>query len=340
MRIAAVFLLSLVFVGASSGCANRSSSSSPAAPVGRRDPIDFRETVQRAKENVFPAVVYIKCRRESHESGRKELAAVSGSGVIISSDGKVITNWHVVDKAIEVRCQLYDGSSADAKVLGTDKDTDLALLQLSRGAEAGEYPYADLGDSDALREGDFVMAMGAPWGLNRSVSIGIVSCTRRYLPGNSQYSLWLQTDAAISPGNSGGPLVNTLGDVVGINSLGYLQGGDMAFAVPSNTVRHVVAELAEYGRVNWSWTGLQLQALKDFNRNIYFDATEGVIVAETDQESPARHAGIQPKDRILDASATNIGGSPARRGAPRHSTFRPSVFSTARITSRTENPCP
>jgi len=130
---------------------------------------------------------------------------VAGSGVIISKGGEVLTNWHVVDKAIEVRCLLSDGRPLDAKVLGTDKDTDLALLQLEKPSGGALLPMAALGHSSLLKEGDFVMAMGAPWGMARSVSIGIISCTARFLATSSEYSLWLQTDASICPGNSGGP---------------------------------------------------------------------------------------------------------------------------------------
>jgi len=272
------------------------------APDSREDALarfDFRQVIRAAKDKVFPAVVYIKVLQETHESGKKISQEIAGSGVIISAKGEVLTNWHVVDKAVEVRCLLYDGRAMNGKVVGSDKDTDLALVQLERPAGSPTVPFAVLGDSEVLKEGDFVMAMGAPWGLSRSVSIGIVSCTRRYLPENSQYSLWLQTDASISPGNSGGPLVNTAGEVVGINSLGILFGGDMGFAVPSSTIRHIVSQIREFGKANWSWTGLQLQPLRDFNRNIYFNATEGVIVAETDPESPARKAGIQARDRLV-----------------------------------------
>lgn len=261
--------------------------------------LDFRQVVADAKDKVFPAVVFIKCLKESYESGKKITEEVVGSGVIITDDGQVLTNWHVVDKVVEVRCLLYDGRAMDAQVVGSDKDSDLALVQLKVPPGSAPLPHAELGDSTKLKEGDFVMAMGAPWGLNRSVSIGIISCTRRFLPGNSQYSLWLQTDAAISPGNSGGPLVNTDGQVVGINALAVMVGGDMGFAIPSETIAVIVPQLREGGKVQWSWTGLQLQPLKDFNKNIYFDATEGVIVAETDPESPARRAGVQPTDRII-----------------------------------------
>ena len=266
---------------------------------------DFRQVVAQAKDKVFPTVVYIKCLRRSHEAGKKTSQAVSGSGVIISSKGEVLTNWHVIDKAEEIRCLLYDGRALDAKLIGSDKDTDLALIQMDRKEESS-ISYAELGNSAKLREGDFVMAMGAPWGLSRSVSIGIISCTRRYLPEHSEYSLWLQTDAAISPGNSGGPLVDTDGKVIGINTRGVIMGGDMGFAIPSETMRYVVAQLRKHGKMNWSWTGLQLQALRDFEKNMYFEDDRGVIVSETDPDSPAYQAGIQSRDRILSVNGQTV----------------------------------
>lgn len=273
----------------------------PAEITGGRSAgtVDFRRIVKSAEKKVFPAVVFIRCLQENHEAGKKITREIDGSGVIITPDGQVLSNWHVVDKAVEIRCLLSDGQAFDADVVGADKDTDLSLLQLRLPEDAPVLPHAKLGDSRTLREGDFVMAMGAPWGLNRSVSIGIVSCTRRYLPGHSEYSLWLQTDAAICPGNSGGPLVNTAGEVIGINTRGTSRGGDMGFAIPSRTVRIIIRQLRESKKVNWSWTGLQLQPLRDFRKNIYFSGDKGVIVAETDPESPARRAGIRVRDRIL-----------------------------------------
>lgn len=268
--------------------------------------LDFRKVVSEAKAKVFPAVIFIKCIRESHESGKKISQAVAGSGVIISATGEALTNWHVVDKAVEVRCLLYDGRAMDAKVIGSDKDTDLALIQLNVPAGGASLPFSAFGDSTKLKEGDFVMAMGAPWGLNRSVSMGIIACARRYLPEHSEYSAWLQTDASISPGNSGGPLVNTAGETVGVNTRGELIGGDMGFAVPSEIIQIIVPQLREHHEVDWSWTGLQLQPLRDFSRNMYFEAKEGVIVAETDAESPARRAAIQPRDRIIRINGQTI----------------------------------
>ncbi len=264
--------------------------------------LDFREVIRSAKDKVFPALVFIRAIREGYESGEKKHQEVGGSGVLIDAKGELLTNWHVVEKASEVRCLLTDGRHFDAEVVGTDKDTDLALVRLRKAEAAGPLPCATLGDSSRLQEGDFVMAMGAPWGLSRSVSIGVIACVRRFLPESSEYSLWLQTDASISPGNSGGPLVNTDGEVIGLNTRGMFFGGDLGFAVPAETIAFVVEQLRAHGRVDWSWTGLQLQALRDFNRNIYFDGDEGVIVTATDPESPARRAGFQDRDRILAAN--------------------------------------
>ncbi|MBI4879240.1 MAG: trypsin-like peptidase domain-containing protein [Planctomycetes bacterium] len=266
---------------------------------------DFRQIVQSAKSRVFPAVVYIRCLQEYNEEGKKESRQVSGSGVLISPRGDIVTNWHVIEKATSVRCLLSDGRHADAQVLGSDQDTDLAVIRLAC-SDPETFPCAALGDSGTLKEGDFVMAMGAPWGLNRSVSIGIVSCTRRFLEGVSEYSLWLQTDAAINPGNSGGPLVNTAGEVVGINARGMNAGEGMGFAIPAETVALLLPRLRDEGRMAWSWTGLQLQPLRDFNRDSYFDADAGVIVAETDPDSPASQAGLKARDRIVSINSDPI----------------------------------
>ncbi len=304
--IGRLFLSLTLLLHGASGIA--AATAGPALEVPGTATLDFRRVVREATEKVFPAVVFIRVLKVSHERGRKIAQEVSGSGVIISEEGEILTNWHVVDKAIEVRCLLFDGSHAVADVLGTDKDMDLALirLRLPPGAARGEWSVARFGDSDALREGDFVMAMGAPWGLSRSVSMGIISCTRRYLPNASEYSLWLQTDAAISPGNSGGPLVDTEGRIVGINTLGVLVGGDMGFAIPAATIQIFLPSLREHGLVDWSYSGMQFQPLNDFNRNIYFPAETGVIVAGTDPDSPARRAGFQSRDRILRVAGQGV----------------------------------
>jgi len=280
---------------------NGKKTAATTAPSNRTEAMlggpDFRAIVRQAKAKVIPAVVYVRCLRKSLESGKEIIEEVSGSGVIISASGEVITNWHVIDKSTKVRCLTFDERAMNAKVVGSDKDTDLALLQMEMPKDAKPLTYARFGDSNALEEGDFVMAMGAPWGLNRSVSIGIISCTKRYLQTSSEYSSWLQTDAAINPGNSGGPLVNTAGEVVGINTRA---GGDnLGFSVPAETVRFIASQLRKNGKVDWSWTGLQLQPLKDFNKDTYFAGSQGVIVGGMDPDSPAKNAKILKNDRIM-----------------------------------------
>ncbi|HCE44633.1 MAG TPA: hypothetical protein DET40_13895 [Lentisphaeria bacterium] len=260
---------------------------------------DFQSAIKCAKEKVFPALVFIITLREEFREGKKVTLEASGSGVIISPGGEFLTNWHVVNKATEIRCLLFDGTNYEAELMGDDKDSDLALLKLKLPEKHPPLPYATIGNSSKLKEGDFVMALGAPWGLSRSISVGIISCTNRFLPMKSEYSLWLQTDASISPGNSGGPLVNIDGTIIGINSLGSTMGGDMGFAIPAETIQQIIPQLREHGKVNWTWTGLLLQPLKDFKTNTYFNASSGVIVSGTEQESPARQAGITSRDRII-----------------------------------------
>lgn len=268
---------------------------------------DFRDVIAGAKSKVFPSVVFLMPITERYDAGRKEKAQVAGSGVIISPDGEIVTNWHVVDKAVEIRCLLFDGSARRASIVGVDKDTDLALLKLEDAGD--ELPAAPLADSARLEEGQFVMAMGAPWGLSRSVSMGILSCVDRYLAEqNGGYSLWLQTDASINPGNSGGPLIDTDGRVVGINSLGIMFGGDMAFAIPSNTVKSVTDRLRRDGRVIRAWTGIHLQPLKDFQKNIFYEGDNGVLVAGVDPESPADKAGVRVGQLLLAVNGRPVRG--------------------------------
>ncbi len=295
-RRAAILLL-LAAGGAGAVRAAEEASEADRASVAGYLNADFQSVIRTAKDRVFPAVVYIRAVLGTMESGKDSANVISGSGVVISPDGELLTNYHVVDKVVEIRCLLEDGSAYPARVIGSDKDIDLALLKLELPEGMTLAHYAEL-DSGVQREGDFVMAMGAPWGLNRSVSIGIISCASRYLPDSGEYSLWYQTDASISPGNSGGPLVNTEGRVIGINTLGMTDGA-IGFTIPAATIRDVLPRLRAYGKVNWAWLGMQFQVLHDFERNIYFRFDRGVIVAGTEPGSPARKAGILPGDRII-----------------------------------------
>ena len=265
----------------------------------------FQDTVKSASGKVFPALVYIKVVQSTMDSGRSSTASSSGSGVLISPDGEIVTNNHVIDKAKSIRCLLNDGRAFEAELIGCDKDTDLALLKLKLPADTPALPYAKF-TCKAVEEGDFVMALGAPWGLNRSVSIGIISCANRYLAGHSLYSLWYQTDAALSPGNSGGPLINTQGLIVGINTLGMFSAGALAFTIPADTVQIMLERFRKYRKANWAWFGFNFQALNDFERNIYFPAASGVVVAGTEANSPARRAGFEVNDLIVAIDGKSV----------------------------------
>jgi len=289
---AALLLAVAVFI---TGC--RSNNNNGGADSSANAQI-FQYNVRQAGDKVFPALVYVKVVQEDRGSGRNSSSSASGSGVIISPRGEIVTNNHVIDKAVSIRCLLNDGRAFEADLIGSDKDTDLALLKLKLPEKCADLPYAEF-SREEVREGDFVMALGAPWGLNRSISIGIISCARRYLPGHSEYSLWYQTDASISPGNSGGPLINTQGRIVGINTLGRLGGGDLGFTIPASTVETVVARLRQYGKANWAWFGLKFQPLKDFERNIYQPFEKGALISGLESRSPALKAGFEVNDLVL-----------------------------------------
>ncbi|MCD7897288.1 MAG: S1C family serine protease, partial [Planctomycetaceae bacterium] len=180
LRLSVALTVCLLLFAAGTPVRNAAAAAESLA-AANLDLADFRVVISHAKSRVFPSVVFLMPITERYDAGKKEKAQVAGSGVIISPDGEIVTNWHVVDKAIEIRCLLYDGRAVRAHIVGVDKDTDLALLKLESDGEV--FPAAELADSSVLEEGQFVMAMGAPWGLSRSVSLGILSCVDRFLPG-------------------------------------------------------------------------------------------------------------------------------------------------------------
>jgi serine protease Do len=263
---------------------------------------DISKIIADAKEKVFPSLVFVKPIIEEYDSGKLTRAQVFGSGVIISPDGYVVTNFHVVKNALSIKCVLSNKSQVNATVIGSDKDTDIALIKLDTKEV---LPFAEFGDSSKTEEGQFVMAMGSPFGFSRSISFGIISYTKRYLD-YGPYNLWIQTDAAINPGNSGGPLVDTEGKIIGINTLG---GANIGFSIHSNKVKEVVEILKKNGAagVKRIWTGIQFQALKDFSSENILPDSLGVLVSGVEFDSPANNAEILSGDIILecDGVATN-----------------------------------
>nr|AYM52677.1 S1C family peptidase [Aggregicoccus edonensis] len=226
-----------------------------------------------------------------------------GSGFIVDAAGLVLTNHHVVDGAVDIRVRLSDGRAFGAKVLGSDPLTDVALLQL-RG-EPKELPVVRLGDSDALRVGDWLLAIGNPFGLSSSVSLGILSAKARDIHAGP-YDEFLQTDAAINPGNSGGPLFNLDGEVVGINTAIAGGGSGIGFAVPSNLVRTLLPQLRERGAVTRGWLGLGSQDVTAvLAEALGLPVKGGAAVVQVEEGTPAAKAGLAPDDVI-----TALNGKP------------------------------
>ena len=225
-----------------------------------------------------------------------------GSGFVISEDGYVITNNHVVAGADEIQVHLNDRRVFDAEVIGLDEPSDLALLKIG----AGDLPFVEFGDSDILRVGDWVLAIGSPFGLEFSAAAGIVSAQGRSVPGRSSYNYmsFIQTDVAINQGNSGGPLFNLDGEVVGINSqiLSSTGGSNgISFSIPSNVALNVVTQLRENGRVERGLLGVRMREVDYALAEIFgMERPRGAFVDEVQPESPAAISGIRNEDIILD----------------------------------------
>lgn len=243
-------------------------------------------------------------------------AKAGGSGVIITEDGYIVTNNHVIENATKVKVKLNDGRTFDAEIVGTDPTTDVALLKV----DAKKLPFLKFGSSDALRLGEWVLAIGSPFDLQSTITAGIVSAKARNLGAiPSQYSIesFIQTDAAVNPGNSGGALVNTAGELVGINTLIQSQTGSYigySFAVPSSIVQKVVMDLKEYGVVQRALLGVQYQEINnDFveqmGKELGITEIGGAYVAEVSKDGAAEAAGIRKGDIILSIDGVAIDSS-------------------------------
>jgi serine protease DegS len=281
--------------------------SSPALPAPAR--VTYADAVQRAA----PAVVNVYTQRLVHERVAPSLGGLFGeflpryrdrierslgSGVIVDESGHIVTNHHVIANAEAVQVQLADGRVADAHIVGRDPDTDLAVLKINLGS----LPVATFGRSDQLRVGDVVLAIGNPIGLSQTVTHGIVSATSRQQLGIAPLEDFIQTDAPINFGNSGGALVDSSGALIGINtaivakSLG-VEG--IGFAIPVNMVRGVLSDIIAHGRVIRGWIGIVPEDISDEQAAQLGLAQGGVVIANLYVGSPAQEAGLQPGDLML-----------------------------------------
>lgn len=238
-----------------------------------------------------------------HEEFRQQSL---GSGFIIDESGYIVTNNHVVENADKIRVILNDEREFDAEIVGLDKNTDIALIKIK---PAANLPKATLGDSDELKVGQWVVAIGCPFGLEHTVTAGIVSAKGRVI-GSGPYDDFIQTDASINPGNSGGPLINTDGDVVGINTAIISGGQGIGFAIPINLAKGIIRQLKEYGSVTRGWLGVSIQNLsRDMAKYYKMGSRKGVLIIDVFPGDPADKAGIKPQDIILDINGKKVESS-------------------------------
>lgn len=273
--------------------------------------------IEYARDKVYPALVNIEPIFERYSGGKKKKSTGVGSGVVLSSEGYVITNYHVTRGAKISICTLFTKETVKADLVGEDPLTDLAVIKLrldERPKGSPPLEIASFGNSDEVEVGEYVLAMGSPLALSQSVSLGIINnadrvfeskrsgMSRSIVTGRSSGLLtkWLQHDASISPGNSGGPLVNLDGEVVGINELASRWGGDMGFAIPSNLAEDVYRQITDKGYVSRTWLGMILQPLPE--RNV----GRGVLLSEVEQNSPAKEAGLIPGDILLSINDEQV----------------------------------
>ena len=297
------------------------SYSGQAAPQGIA-PVDFTQAAERSVE----AVVHVKTKyyRQQYvdpfyhfffgrpQQSQQPSAMASGSGVILSNDGYIVTNNHVIEDANEIEVVLNDKRTFTAKLIGTDPNTDLALLKI----EATDLPTIEIGNSDDLRVGEWVLAVGNPFNLTSTVTAGIVSAKARsinILNSDMKIESFIQTDAAVNPGNSGGALVNTRGQLVGINTAIASQTGSYAgyaFAIPTAIMQKVVADLRQYGTVQRALLGIRMlditQQVKD---QLSLESMEGVYVGEVISGSAADKAGMKAGDVIVQVDGRPINAS-------------------------------
>ena len=304
---AVLILISVLSSGGPAGAAEplwqESPGTAPPPEIARLN--DFMNSLA---ERLKPPLVQIRVRRaiepsaEGNEPGMPDDRRSSGSGFIIRQDGYLVTNAHVVNEAERIQVKLADGRRFEGRLVGQDERVDLALVKI----ETTGLPVAPLGDSNKLRVGEFVLALGHPFGLEQTVSFGIVSRKGAPLLVAAPGFDFIQTDAAVNPGNSGGPLVNMAGEVVGINSMAA-RNGSIGFAIPVNLIKTLLPQLAEKGKVEWGWLGVSIaEVTEDDLPRLKLREPRGVLVRDVMPGEPAEKGGIRADDVILGIDGTSL----------------------------------
>jgi len=269
----------------------------------------FNDLLADLAERLKPAIVHVRVRREAptstDDSQEPQERRASGSGFLIDPEGVIVTNAHVVEDVTTAQVRLFDGRRFTGKVIGRDSRVDLALLKLD-GVKG--LPTLALADSNRVRVGEFVLALGHPFGLEHTVSFGIVSRKGAPLTVAAPGFDFIQTDAAINPGNSGGPLVNMAGQVIGVNSMAA-RNGSIGFAIPSNVVKMLTPQLMAKGTVEWGWLGVSITEVGDDDvPRLKLRDSRGVLIRSVMPGEPADQGGVRPNDVIVALDGSPMEG--------------------------------
>ncbi len=298
----------------------------------------YSQTISRVVEKVGPAVVNIRVHQPRSSGRGGPDGGGSGSGFIIAPDGFVLTNSHVVHNGGQLEVTLADGRQFDATLVGDDPDTDLAVIRVN----ASQLPHARLGDSHAIRVGQIAVAIGSPFGFHQTVTAGVVSALGRSMRSQSGRLLdnVIQTDAALNPGNSGGPLANSRGEIIGVNTAIILPAQGICFAIASRTAEFIAAWLIKEGRIRRSWIGVAGQNVPIHPRVIRFHRLEvnhGMLVLNVEPGSPANRSGIREADIIVGFAGEPVAGiDDLQRHLVASRIGMPSVVTVLRHTERLE----
>jgi serine protease Do len=307
-------LIALVVLAASfAGCAGSGTAESARlwreAPTAAAPPelTRFNELLADLADRLKPALVHVRVRRggavaKDDAESPGEPRRSTGSGFVIDPTGMIVTNAHVVEQAEWIQVRLPDGRRFSGRIVGLDNRVDLALIKI----DATNLPALPLGDSNRLRVGEFVLALGHPFGLEQSVSFGIVSRKGAPLTVAAPGFDFIQTDAAINPGNSGGPLVNMAGQVIGVNSMAA-RNGSIGFAIPSNLVKLLVPQLASKGKVEWGWLGVSIAEITDEDLSrLKLREARGVLIRGVMPGEPADQGGMRADDVLVAVDGTPL----------------------------------
>lgn len=294
------------------GCAGGPMGHRSAAPGVPAEIVRLNDHLGRLAERLGPALVQVRVRPPGTSAGEGtepappgEPRRTAGSGFLIREDGLLVTNAHVVGDAERIQVRLQDKRRFEGKVIGRDSRVDLAVVKIE-GTHG--LPVLSLGDSNHVRVGEFVLALGHPFGLEQSVSFGIVSRKGAPLQVAAPGFDFIQTDASVNPGNSGGPLVNMAGEVVGVNSMAA-RNGSIGFAIPSNVVRALVPQLIEKGRVEWGWLGVAIDEVSEEEvAQLGLKEARGVVIRRVMPGDPADEGGVEVNDVVLGVDGEQVDG--------------------------------